>query len=225
MSTRGFIGYKHNGVIKGYYNHHDSYPEGLGSTLIKEVYCKYTWPEIKDFFLHRLNLLNEEKWEEYKRVSADNGGVKKPKLDTTDLKTTCITVKDESEFLKDGLFCEYSYVFDLDSKRKKLMCFKGFGEKPSKGYEHLYYESNQKDRLYNNYMGCIYGELHPIIAYGKMIVAFKKDDEKEGVEPVWKTVRRMLKAPQEDLPLYLNHPYEIVCEIASNLLKGAKNGK
>lgn len=221
MSTRGFIGYKHNGVIKGCYNHYDSYLEGLGRSLIESVYCKYSWPEIKDFFLHRFILLDDKAWKQYKELPEYD----KPNLNKANLKTATITAKDDSNFLKDGLFCEYSYVFDLDSKRKKLMCFKGFGKKPSKGYEHLYYDSNQGERFYNNYMGCIYGELHPIIAYGKMLVVFKEDQEEEGIEPIWKTVHRVLKAPQEELPLYLNHNQKIICEIASIQLKGAKNGK
>ena len=34
MSTRGFVGYKMNKKIRGWYNHYDSYPTGLGSLVL-----------------------------------------------------------------------------------------------------------------------------------------------------------------------------------------------
>ena len=134
MSTRGFVGYKLNGKIKGWYNHFDSYPDGLGTTLLEQVYCKYSWDEIKAFF-KRLKLVKQQGsggdpiYEAHKSVYDE------------DWRTASVTLEDGSEFIRDGLFCEYSYVFDLDSLVKKLLLFKGFGKGPSKGYEDYFFQS------------------------------------------------------------------------------------
>lgn len=37
MGTRGYLGFKVNGVFKMAYNHYDSYPEGLGVSVMKFV--------------------------------------------------------------------------------------------------------------------------------------------------------------------------------------------
>ena len=37
MSTRGYLGLKKNGELKGMYNHFDSYPSGLGVSIIDTI--------------------------------------------------------------------------------------------------------------------------------------------------------------------------------------------
>ncbi len=49
MSTRGFVGFSKNGEIKGWYNHFDSYYEGLGNKVL-EKYKKHNNRELKNFF-------------------------------------------------------------------------------------------------------------------------------------------------------------------------------
>ena len=184
MSTRGFVGYKLNGKIKGWYNHSDSYPDGLGLTLLEQVYCKYSWDEIKAFF-KRLKLVKQHKgggdsiYEAHKSVYDENW------------RTASVTLQDGSEFIKDGLFCEYGYVFDLDSLVKKLLLFEGFGKGPSKGYEDYFFQSKaykvQKldgkveevpaEKHYEVYKGMIRGELTLEAAQAKMARVYKKDEE------------------------------------------------
>ena len=65
--------------------------------------------------------------------------------------------EDKEDFYKDAIFCEYSYIFDLDSPTKRLLIFTGFGKKPSKGYESWYTDGSKGDKVYMQYRGCLKG--------------------------------------------------------------------
>lgn len=184
MSTRGFVGYKHNGQIHGFYNHCDSYPSCLGREVVKK-YCSMTWDQIKDFFLHKLILIPE------KKVPNPN-----PRAAFKEWDKKMIVLR-EDEFIKDGLFCEYAYVFDLDAKKKRLMLFKGFGKKPSKGYEDYFYE-NHEEKFYTRYKGSLRGELYQRLGEAKMKILFR--------ETGWKKMKEALKTPLEQLPTMINDP-------------------
>jgi hypothetical protein len=133
MSTRGFVGYRYKGKIHGWYNHSDSYPDGLGRDVL-EKFMKHTRSQLSTFFLKHLSL------ETIERGPFDAGGGSKC-LESRDVMDAAwdgkgiIRVEDGGEFYKDGLYCEYSYIFDLDAPKKTLLLFSGFGRKPSKGYE------------------------------------------------------------------------------------------
>lgn len=143
MGTRGFVGYQdEKGKIHGWYNHFDSYPDGLGSQVVAKLTGLSTH-EIKEFFTMKLSLAKSEVYYDNHKDIFDkdwvNGGA-------------AFILLDGGNFYKDGLFCEYSYIYDL--KTNELMCFKGFGEKPDPGLKSWHYKSDDK-KYYVNQVGSI----------------------------------------------------------------------
>jgi len=102
MSTRGFIGYKKNGIIKGWYNHNDSYYSYVGLKVL-EKFNNNSSIILDNFFTKNLKLYDDEKfYENHKKVFSLNW------------KTDSIKLEVYNDFLDDGLDCEYGYVFNLD---------------------------------------------------------------------------------------------------------------
>lgn len=139
MGTRGFFGFKDkSGKIHGWYNHFDSYPTGLGEIVINKL-SKLTIDQIHEFFTKKLSLIEE-------RSDGGGGGgdpIYEAHKDIFDMdwkKIASVTLYSGREFYKDGLFCEYAYIYDL--KTNRLMCFKGFGKNPQKGYEDWVYTAD-----------------------------------------------------------------------------------
>lgn len=126
MSTRGFVGYRHKGVVKGWYNHCDSYPRELGKNLLEKTF-NLSQEQLRNFFLKRILWVGENDPQIISRTDLWNQNWGK--------KTGKLRLVDAGEFYKDGVFCEYSYIFDLDAETPTLLLFTGFGRKPSKGYE------------------------------------------------------------------------------------------
>jgi hypothetical protein len=149
MSTRGFVGYMKGGRVRGFFNHWDSYCSGLGQDVIK-VYNKYSWKQIKDFFLKNWEIITPEQFDfmivheketnlkKSQYLKLEYGSKTKYEYNERAIFEMDWTKKikwheDDESFYKDAVFCEYSYIFDLDSPKKKLRVFTGFGKKPSKG--------------------------------------------------------------------------------------------
>jgi hypothetical protein len=163
----------HGGKVRGYFNHWDSYCSGLGQDIIK-VYNKYTWQQLKDFFLKKLQFISEETFHKnvprkYKHRLSPKSSLEYNERAIYNLDWTkpVIWHEDKEEFYKDAILCEYSYIFDLDSKEKKLLIFTGFGKKPSKGYESWYtdsmsgksdYRGDTISKVYMRARGCLKGE-------------------------------------------------------------------
>lgn len=118
MSTRGVYGFKINNELKVIMSPYDSYPQGLGldiinflnkldlDRLIKKVQALQCIPEslIKDN-----SLADKELWV-------------KPKEVLQGIYTGTIqSFFNAQEFLQDPLFCEYSYIINLDTK--ELECY------------------------------------------------------------------------------------------------------
>jgi hypothetical protein len=109
MSTRGFVGYKKNGVTRGWYNHLDSYPSELGMKVLNK-YEELTKEELTDFFENDIVLLpDEEKNQNFYRNHkvVFNYSWRNPDFVFTLLET-------EADFMNANN-CDYSYVFDLDN--------------------------------------------------------------------------------------------------------------
>lgn len=118
MSTRGFVGFKTNtendreGNIFGIYNHYDSYYSHLGLEMLM-LYEKKSKKEFQDIF-NKIEWLTNSKedirteWEEL-----FDGEPKR--------------VPNDANFLNDGLFCEYAYVYNLENDR--LEVYRGFYKK------------------------------------------------------------------------------------------------
>lgn len=166
MGTRGFVGYMdEKAKIRGWYNHFDSYPEGLGSQVVAKLAGMNTH-QIKEFFTMKLSLVkDEEAYQNHKDI-----------LDRDWTEDTKFIIQDGKDFYKDGLFCEYSYIYDI--KTNELMCFKGFGETPTKGLEKWNYKSDDR-KWYVNEVGSINFPTTAENGLKKLFDMYKVEDEDE----------------------------------------------
>lgn len=96
MSTRGAVGFHFGGVDKIAYNHWDSYPSGLGHSVLDYLKDK-TLNELKDEF-EDINLISEHNEYGWNGIGFNH------------------EFQDASDFLRDSLFCEYAYIINLDDK-------------------------------------------------------------------------------------------------------------
>ncbi len=118
MSTRGFVGYKQNKRIRGWYNHYDSYPTGLGEQVFEKCLIHHV-EELKSFF-NRIEFVKEESaYDAHKQVFDMDWAFDRPVLE------------DAGKFYKDALFCEWSYIFDFDHRSLKV--YKGGCKYPGWG--------------------------------------------------------------------------------------------
>ena len=139
MITRGFVGFKYNKKApRGWYNHFDSYPSGLGSEIVDKL-MKHTPKELLGFF-KRLKLVEQN----------EGGGDDFYKAHKTvfelDWSKDSAILQDGKDFYKDGIFCEWAYIFNFDNET--LEVYKGFGETPTKGLEKWKYSPDYGDRIY-----------------------------------------------------------------------------
>ena len=146
MGTRGTYGFRKNGEDKLTYNHYDSYPDGLGRTVVE--FCKnHTIEELNDTF-DKITLVDERTTPTEKQIDtciknglADFSVSSQQKTDWYCLLRNCqgdleslFVMEDEAymidncEFIKDSLWCEYGYIINLDDN--VLEYYKGFQKKP-----------------------------------------------------------------------------------------------
>lgn len=148
MSTRGLYGIRKNGVDKCTYNHSDSYPSYLGFNIVS--FCKESSIENLNIFFDNIEIVDElskptEKQKKYcEELGLANFSVASQSNDDwycllrnlqgnfalyykyiNDNKR--IFMIDNSEFIKDSLFCEYAYIINLD--KNVLEFYKGFQTK------------------------------------------------------------------------------------------------
>lgn len=149
MSTRGLYGFRKNGADKCTYNHWDSYPSGLGKTVVE--FCKnHTIKEMNDIF-DKIILVNEQDTPTEKQIDecikngfADFSVGGCSQTDWYCLLRNCqgdleclakaknhAYMIDRIDFIKDSLFCEYAYIINLDDK--VLEFYKGFQTSPQEG--------------------------------------------------------------------------------------------
>jgi hypothetical protein len=147
MGTRGLYGFRKNGVDKTTYNHFDSYPDGLGADVINFI-KKHSVDELEKFY-DRIQMVQElatPTKEEIKTcVDAGLCDLSVSKQSTNDW--YCLLRKiqgdldalynspvaymiDNSDFIKDSLFCEYAYIINLDEN--VLEYYEGFQVTPDK---------------------------------------------------------------------------------------------
>lgn len=199
MGTRGFVGYIHQNKVQGWYNQSDSYPSRLGQAVL-ECYCKYSWNQLKNFFLNLLTFSSSEQ---------DISTADPFQIDWTKDR---LNLRNGEDFYKNGLYCEYSYIFDLDCPEKKLLLFSGFGTGPSKGYEDWYYASGWEKmgtkKYYMVFEGALRGELPLIMAEGHMSLIYKNcpydpEEEPETADQWLNDLRTALHGSLEELPLLI----------------------
>lgn len=118
MSTRGAYGFKINKEIKMIMSPYDSYPGGLGADIIKFIQSVdlnrltekvKTLQSIPQSLIRKNELAEKEIWQ-------------KPEQVLQGIYTgTVQSFFDAQGFLEDYLFCEYSYLINLDTK--ELECY------------------------------------------------------------------------------------------------------
>ena len=121
MSTRGFVGFKTNtkedrkGNIFGIYNHWDSYYSQLGMQML-EFYKNTNKERFRQLF-------SLTEW------SDDEENSLVPNV-CDFLKGYCVgdDILNYPDFLNDGLFCEYGYVYNLENDTLEL--YRGFFDTP-----------------------------------------------------------------------------------------------
>jgi hypothetical protein len=142
MGTRGTWGVKWQGKEYLFYNHFDSYPEGLGQEMLRTLQM-VTIDQIKKAIENAVVVehegeATEEQFERYKKIIAKLGDTvpdeAQAKLYGRTTRTWYLLLRDyqmmpevylsgtmpfwplENEFIEDGLFCEFGYVLDLDAE-------------------------------------------------------------------------------------------------------------
>ena len=142
MGTRGCYGFRKNGIDKLAYNHYDSYPDGLGSDVIK--FCKETTVKEMNAIFDKIILVDESGMPTPEQIAECHkyydGSVSSQSVedwycllrhaqgDLNAYKNGLKYMIDNHDFIKDSLFCEYAYIINLDTKR--LEFYVGFQKTP-----------------------------------------------------------------------------------------------
>lgn len=131
MSTRGYVGIRKNGEDKGGYNHYDSYPDGLGVSILKYI---------KNNTLESLE-------EDFNKITLEKYNTREDAWTYGD----CLNVNMNvcNEFLYDSLFYEYAYIINLDTNM--LEFYTGFNKDPNANGRYAkftVYERDPDDRYY-----------------------------------------------------------------------------
>ena len=149
MSTRGLYGIRKNGKDKLTYNHADSYPDCLGRMMAKlcddntivELTRLYDLIEMIDtdipptqeqikickdngYAFFEVATGREDDW--YCLLHNLQGNIYA--FNKAIEKNQYLFMSDDSDFIKDSLWCEYAYIINLDTET--LEFYKGFQKKP-----------------------------------------------------------------------------------------------
>lgn len=125
MGTRGLVGYRKGNEIKAFCIENDSQYGGVGIKVLKK-FQHYHQQEINDFFLHNVNFVENK---EGQLVDSDKD------VWRADWRERKLTLVNFADFLSNGLFCEYAYLFNLDSDTLEL--YRGGFEMPQARYKEL----------------------------------------------------------------------------------------
>lgn len=105
MSTRGAIGFHSNGVDKVTYNHYDSYPTVLGKSIMSELNKAKMCVKAMRVMFDKFSMVEEEDEDK-------NSG----NMTLLPYLTESFSMWDCGNFLKDSLFCEWTYIANLDDE-------------------------------------------------------------------------------------------------------------
>lgn len=141
MSTRGAYGFRCNLTDYVTYNHFDSYPEGLGATVVEfveRVNKTGDWENVRNAIsnLRAVKSQDEPTEKEELKYAGYKQDLGHPKLSYYQLLRNTqgdlqAMVKlgiyiDSSDFLIDSLFCEHAYIINLDDM--VLEVYEGFNK-------------------------------------------------------------------------------------------------
>jgi hypothetical protein len=152
MGTRGIFGFKCGQQYKLKYNHFDSYPDGLGVSVVnfvRRINNVNGWNPLKDKCLE-LQLIDSrieptaKQINKYKRYADMNVSSRSLKdwytlgrnLQNGNMLTEVYSgyvdeMPDDNNFVTDSLFCEYGYIINLDENT--LEFYDGFQKEPQPG--------------------------------------------------------------------------------------------
>lgn len=170
MGTRGALGFVIDGEEKITYNHFDSYPSGLGVTVLNWLRKQTDWDAVKDQVRQLLVVDAESKPTQEQidhLVKYANLNVADQNLDDwycllretqgmPGLILEAGVVADAKEFPLDSLFCEWAYIVDFD--HEKLEVYRGFQHEP-----HTSGRFHDRGPLKQSYSGETY---HPVKLVG-----------------------------------------------------------
>jgi len=142
VSTRGAYGFRIHGQDKITYNHGDSYPDGLGVTMLRWI-ASHSVAELKTM-AQSLTLVSEDVPPTAEQIAAcqrwANTGVSTGQLtewytllrntqgDPTAWDQGLRYLIDNASFLQDSLFCEWGYVINCDEETFEV--YQGFNQDP-----------------------------------------------------------------------------------------------
>lgn len=150
MGTRGAFGVRVDGVDKVTYNHFDSYPEGLGEDLAKQLAAMMKRKQGLEGLraqAREVVVLDEDSEDTVSIIAKKLGGryhhqgvstgqdaysmVRNLQGDLKAILDDAQLMLDSHDFLKDSLFCEWAYIANLDTG--VLEVYRGFQRSPGKG--------------------------------------------------------------------------------------------
>ena len=162
MGTRGLFGFRKNGIDKAVYHHFDSYPEGLGREFL--TFVLKNKDKLEEYFDHIKVIDHNVKptpeiityckkmgWynDRVSNRSTDDWYCLVRGLQGLDQWQKCIDsgqdvyIDNRIDFIKDSLWCEYAYIYDVD--RKVMEFYSGFQKEPD---ENNRYGTEKEDGYY-----------------------------------------------------------------------------
>lgn len=164
MGTRGSLGFIVEDKEYLNYNHFDSYPDGLGQTVLEfitEINKENGWEQFKENAKNVVHLKGnrvtdttiQEKYRKYSNLSVSEKTLEDPYCLFREIQDSWMyeIYKGElqhfffdNNFIKDSLFCEYAYIINLDTM--KLEFYDGFQKKVQKN--NRFGEKANKDGYY-----------------------------------------------------------------------------
>lgn len=141
MGTRGAMGVRIGGVDKIAYCHFDSYPSGLGKSIVKDIRSLLRDPGIDGFkqLATALRVVDGDSKPTDEDKQRLKGVTDLGVSDQSDDDWYCLTrelqgkfaatlkmgvLLDGHTFVADSLFCEYAYIVNLDEM--SFECYRGF---------------------------------------------------------------------------------------------------
>lgn len=192
MGTRGTFGFRIDGEDKLTYNHFDSYPNGLGNTVVEFIRDVGDWDKVKELARNLQDVGDREPTPEDIKACAPYMNLSVSNQDTKDwyclLRQTqgnpaaileIGLFQQENNFINDSLFCEYGYIINLDDMTFEV--YEGFQKaKHNKGR----YANNPKDNDY--YPSALVGTfpLNNIPENWAKLAYRTEEEEEEPVEEV-----------------------------------------
>jgi len=144
MGTRGCFGVRVNGEDKTSYNHFDSYPDGLGNDVLKDLKALLDEGGHKMRSLAEVPLLNtktppteeqKKRFEPYADLTVSEKSLDDWYCLTRNLQgefrksLELGAFPDKGGFLADSLYCEWAYLVNLDTD--ELEVYRGFNKDPN----------------------------------------------------------------------------------------------